>query len=513
MNRINTIIIVAITLFIIPFIALATDGYDYYYSGGKKIFLKRNPDKICVLTPKTNNSILLQQIDNKIYPNSSFDIIVKKLNDTITSHYFDINSEIMAPCYVDNYGNDIVPTNGIYIKLKDRSDYNILKSVSDKWGLKIVRQNKYLPLWYTLTITPESRKNSIEIANTIYETGLFKNCEPSFIYTIEDISWDLDISYQWGLHNSTRENIDINASSAWNIATGKGIKIGVIEGGGIETSHCDLFENIYPLCYDAELDIQQIAPNKYEDHATFVAGIISATRNNGIGISGVAPDAKLISVRTSYGTDFDSEYKALGILWACINGADILNCSWGTQYSDLLQDAINYVLTYGRNGKGCILVKSAGNTSSVVEEDGEIIKIQGEFTYPAGSIDNILVVGSCSRNGYRATDSAYGNALDVVAPGVTIYSIRTNNNFSHGSGTSAAAPHVAGLAALILERNPDLTGQQVRDIIEQNTIKIGSQEYTIVDGRPNGTWNEEYGYGLIDAYKALLATPKKEENY
>ena len=69
------------------------------------------------------------------------------------------------------------------------------------------------------------------------------------------------------------------------------------------------------------------------------------------------------------------------------------------------------------------------------------------------------------------------------------------------------------MAALILERNPDLTGHQVRDIIEQNTTKVGNLEYEIVEDRPNGTWNEEYGYGLIDAYKALLATPKKQEQY
>lgn len=73
--------------------------------------------------------------------------------------------------------------------------------------------------------------------------------------------------------------------------------------------------------------------------------------------------------------------------------------------------------------------------------------------------------------------------------------------------------YYSGGKKVFLERNPDLTGQQVRDIIEQNTTKVGDIPYTTVPGRPNGTWNEEYGYGLIDAYKALLATPRKEENY
>ena len=76
---------------------------------------------------------------------------------------------------------------------------------------------------------------------------------------------------------------------------------------------------------------------------------------------------------------------------------------------------------------------------------------------------------------------------------------------AYKDGTSMATPHVAGLAALILERNPRLTGQQVRDIIEKTSKKVGSTSYNI--NKPNGTWNSYYGYGLVDAHQALLATP------
>lgn len=105
----------------------------------------------------------------------------------------------------------------------------------------------------------------------------------------------------------------------------------------------------------------------------------------------------------------------------------------------------------------------------------------------------------------RANFSSTGPALDVVAPGVGIYSTIPNGGMDYMNGTSMATPHVAGLAALILERNPRLTGQQVRDIIERNSKKVGSTSYNI--NKPNGAWNSHYGYGLVDAHQALLATP------
>jgi|GEM_PF-6703157 len=111
--------------------------------------------------------------------------------------------------------------------------------------------------------------------------------------------------------------------------------------------------------------------------------------------------------------------------------------------------------------------------------------------------------------------SSYGANLDIVAPGSNIYSTSLNNKYGVGSGTSFAAPQVSGVAALILSVNPNLSPLEVRNIIECTAQKVNPEiyDYEINPKRPNGTWNREMGYGLLDAYAALLAaqetlTPK-----
>ena len=167
----------------------------------------------------------------------------------------------------------------------------------------------------------------------------------------------------------------------------------------------------------------------------------------------------------------------------------------------MIEDAIDNALFLGRNRKGCIFLKSAGNKGTASTPNGSSISYPGDYRA------EVLTVGSISKNGERSYFSSTGPALDVVAPGSDIYSTVPNGGIDKKKGTSMATPHVAGLAALILERNPQLTGQQVRNIIEKSTKKVGSTSYNVNVNRTNGTWNSYYGYGLVDAHKALLATP------
>ena len=271
--------------------------------------------------------------------------------------------------------------------------------------------------------------------------------------------------------------------------------------------------NIHPLSFDSESGTSpQVVYTGLVDsnHGTRCAGIIGAVKDNEIGLAGVAPNCKLMSISNSFEvTPFLQMKIADGMDWAWQNGADIISNSW---YSPIcytgIDEAINNAVTQGRNGKGCVVVFASGNANTA------------SVYYPA-NLPNVIAVGAIDYDGNRAFFSNYGSTLDIVAPGVNISTTKgpkaplqyhphpeeyldTIYRRFFG-GTSAACPHVSGVAALILSVNPYLSGQQVRDIIESTAQKVGGYNYQNTLNRPNGTWHAEMGYGLVDAYAAVVA--------
>lgn len=331
------------------------------------------------------------------------------------------------------------------------------------------------------------------MANELYETGLFASSVADFSSNDLYCSYDPLVGSQWGLYNSNYADMDISACAAWNYATGRNIKIGVLDQG-IDMDHIDLVENISSLSYDTETNTSPSI--LYGDHATHCAGIAAAARNNGIHVAGVAPDAKLVSISNSlHGTTNSRIRRADGINWAWRNGVDVISNSWGSSTKHpAINQAIYNAFRYGREGKGCVIVFAAGND------------YRRPVSYPANCNDTIIAVGAIEKTGSLAPYSNVGEKLDVVAPGSDILSTMPNNMTREMDGTSMACPHVAGLAALILERNPSLKVTEVNDLIEKNTKKI-TVDYPVI--KKNGSWNNDFGYGLIDAHKTLMNTPRR----
>lgn len=479
----------------------AQDSYYYYH--GTKMPLSEDATQIVSIAPKTENVSLS--------PSNGF-TLVKTISDTRSlikvyelSSSTTIKRAIAAntsasvniqPCYKSKCGNELIPNGYINVKLKSAADYSTLRKVAQQKGCEIIEQNPFMPLWYNLRVKDAPGRNAVDIANAIYETGKFASAFPSFTFDAVEISYDPNVYEQWGLYNSQYEGLDISLSQAWSYATGRGIKVAVVDQG-IDLNHQDLRDNIYPLSYDTET---RTSPSKvYGAHGTHCAGIIAAVRNNGIQVVGVAPDAKLMSVSNSLSTATNLEANlANGINWAWQNGADIISCSWWCEPDDLLEDAIDNAVTKGREGKGCVFVKSAGNYTWMHPTY--------DISYPGDYSPDVIAVSNMTKDGSIADDSCYGPNLLVTAPGSNILSTIPNNQVTTKSGTSMACPHVAGLAALILERNPSLTAKKVREIIAKNTKKVGSISYST--NKIYGTWNIKYGYGLIDAYKAVINTPR-----
>jgi serine protease len=408
----------------------------------------------------------------------------------------------------------------LYVKLKNASDLSLLHSYATNKNLIIVSQNQFMPLWYTLRCTRNTIENTLQIANYLFETGNFESSSPDFLFNnnedlisenipptnqnlISSCVTDPNFSQQWGLQNGYIDginpnqtfNYDINACEAWTISKGLGIKVAVIDGG-LDLNNTDMYNNIFNLSYNADTGLSP--SQNLNEHGTWVAGIIGSEQNNNYQISGVAPKSKLISVSMSGLSSPQGVLNRInGMNWAMTNGADVMNCSWRASYSlDLLNDAIRNISINGRNGLGTVIVYCAGNYDGIPQHS--------TMWYPAKSDLNLISVGSTTINGNRYIGSCFGTNLDVVAPGHNIITTASSNGLNYVTGTSFAAPHVSGIAALILSVNPCLSANQVRDIIEKTCQKVGSYAYATTADRPNGTWNIEMGYGLVDAHAAVL---------
>lgn len=478
----------------------------YYYCQGEKIPLTEVSDRMSVaVNSSTPVSISSEYSVVREIKDNSFRVLVcaddsPNVSRTGTASFKAklkgvSTAAMVSPCYKSENGDNIAITPYLNVKLKKAADYTLLEKAARENNLTIVSQDQFMPLWYILSVTTATNGTSLDIANKLYESGQFAEAIADFSSENDALcSYDPFVTQQWGLYNPDYDDIDISICGAWSYATGRGIKIGILDQG-VDVNHIDLAQNIYPLSFDTE---SGTSPAKlYDSHGTHCAGIAAAVRNNGIQVAGVAPDAKIVSISNSLRSSTNSRLKrADGFVWAYKNGVDVISNSWGssTQHP-AINEAIADAFKYGREGKGCIIVFAAGN-------DGNRFPV----AYPANCNDKIIAVGALDRDGTIAYFSQTGDKLDVVAPGVDVLSTIPNNDTISWPGTSMACPHVAGLAALILERNPRLTVTQVNDIIEKNTKKVGPNSYN--ETRKNGTWNRSHGYGLIDAEKALINTPR-----
>ena len=491
-------------LFVISCSIHATAQTDYYYYKGKKIPLTLNDKKVCVSMSKDNKDVSERIRANvqvlSTIKDETYDIFVITQSDyeKLTSQDFwkeDAKSVIITSCFFTEDNEEVVASPYLNVELKTEEDIDLLTSYAEKYKLRFgIWHSSLMPLWYVLAITPDSEKNSVECANELYESRDFAVAVPDFCSDDLTCSNDPFFNQQWGLHNNDSNylDIDISVCAAWNYATGENIKIAILDTG-VALNHKDLISNISSLSYDTE---NNTSPSViYGDHGTHCAGIAAAIKDNGKLIAGVAPEATIVSISNSMEGSTNSRLKrADGIIWAYQNDIDIISNSWSSgTYHYAIDEAIYNAFRYGRQGKGCVITFASGNNNS------------NSISYPANCNDTILAVGAINNTGARASFSNYGTKLDLVAPGVQILSTILNDTIGYKSGTSMACPHVAGVAALILERNSELSVDQVNSIICSNAKKLSGVNFNVT--KPDGSWNNQYGYGLVDAYNSVTHTP------
>lgn len=227
-------------------------------------------------------------------------------------------------------------------------------------------------------------------------------------------------------------------------------------------------------------------PIDEKGHGTHVAGIAGAMPDNGIGVAGVAWDCPLMAIRAGLSLGGSSRLQdddsAAAIVYAVDNGASVVNMSWGSEHrSFVIQDAIDYA--YAR---GAVLVAAAGNSQKPTA------------IFPA-AYRKVIAVASTEQNQQRFYQSNFGASVDIGAPGNVILSTQINNQYRLLTGTSMAAPHVAGVAALLLAKRPALTHEEVRHILVNTADPVYQEDSDALDER-------FVGAGTVNAERALFAS-------
>ncbi len=543
----------SIGLFVLFFINLCS------LSAQENLFYYAFKDKI-ELTP-LNNSIFVKYVEDFKKENaianlreSSLDISIKWHNNNIaeiSAHSEGIinvlKNKLMAELDVLTCQYSYITQEGANLGITDEILISFLPNVTAKqqdelyktFNITVVESNE---LYQKLIVSKET--NVINIANKIYESGLVSFSHPNFLTSAEllqVIPNDTYFNNQITCHNTGQvftdghlgmDDADIDAPEAWSLTTGSGNIIIAVLDEGVTSDHPDLPNTRQVRLGGSNFgdgDPNDPSPTGNMNHGNACAGVIAATMNNNQGIAGIAPNCRIMPIRiyNSNGTSIDVGDMADAIKFAVNNGADIISNSWAynsyhPSYLPVIVAAIDYAVS-----SNCVVVFAAGNDADV--------------RFPANvGFPEVITVGASDRDDQQSNYSPTSELIDIVAPSHRAYpwqiigetfemwsiDIQGDNGYNswHTSifpknppigeqlpnfgpnfqsysgrfgGTSHACPVVAGVAALVLSVNPNLTNLEVFNILTETADEVGG--YAYVNGKSN-----QMGYGRVNAFSAVM---------
>lgn len=367
----------------------------------------------------------------------------------------------------------------------------------DKFSLKKVESlNKIYHLSY------QNGEDPRRVAADFAKDPNIEYAEPIYIYPLLEIPNDPN-------YNNMTQFLQIEANTAWDVVKGEqGEVIVAIIDAGTDWRHEDLLANIWQNKDEIPNNGIDDDNNGYIDdtngwnfsnnsndptgnpdtpqnasHGTHVAGIAAAVTNNNIGVSSISWNCKLMPINVAHPTeDLSVLYGFEGIVYAVVNQADIVSCSWGSTGSYSLFDMEVIDFAYAN---GTLVVAACGNENL----DNDI------YHHFPSDYEHVLSVGATNKTSDdKASFSNYGNTVDVYAPGINILSTTPNNGYFNLSGTSMSCPLVAGLAALIKTQHPEWTVDQLREQIRVTADPID---------QVNPLYQGLLGKGRINAYQAV----------
>jgi len=313
-----------------------------------------------------------------------------------------------------------------------------------------------------------------QIADVLMATGDYEYVEPDWrVYPLATVPNDPQFNQQW--HHRAQ---NMNSVGAWDFETGGNEIILASCDTGVIPNHQDL--NPLVPGFNSTTNLAQVNGGVTNDllngHGTLVAGTMAARGNNGVGIAGAGWNFRVMPIRVSDRADGTADLSEIlqGARWASDNGAFVANCSYGGGNTSQSNTAGNYI-----RQRNALLVFATGN-DSVQDQNADRVFV--------------TLVGATTSTNAVANFSNYGIGVDVVAPGVGIRSTTRTGGYSNVTGTSFAAPLVAGVMGLVKSANPDLTADQVEQIIKDTAIDIGAPGFDIFAG-----------HGMVNASAAVQA--------
>lgn len=522
--------------------------YTYTFGGkyGKKRTLQVSHDRVVVRTRNardlsdavfSDESLAVLKEFNVELEFPDADVTILKTRDSVTDNLnmrerartaFKKEPELRfaGRVLVDEDGKTpVLYTENLFIKFYDQIKPSTCEQILAQHQLVVKQKPAYARNAYFVSAPEDTGLQVFALAEMLLNRDEVELCHPELIRKrglkrIHNDQWHLKATRIQGVSI----NADVKADLAHAITAGSGIIIAVIDDG-FEIDHQEFSAPGKVLhARDITFSSNDPRPKKPDNnHGTACAGVAAAS---GKEASGVAPDARLMPIRLY--SELGSAAEANAFKWAADHGADVISCSWGpvdgywndpgdpahtlmVDLPDHTRLAMDYAVDHGRSGKGCIITFAAGNGNEDIRYDGY------------ASYQKVIAVAACNDTGKRSVYSDYGSSVWCAFPsndigyapfshpapltsgiyttdrlGAAGYNPAGDYTGNFG-GTSSACPGVAGTVALMLSVNPELSWQQVRQIIRETAEKIDPE---------NGRYDAHghsiyYGYGRVHARNAV----------
>ncbi len=467
----------------------------------------------------------------------------------------------------NNPGSLVYVTNQLTVQFASGVTAAAIAQILQQYRLRQVKSVATLPNTFVVETTTATTENPIKLANRLMGQSTVLTAEPNVVIQTQTHYRPKDALYpkQWHLHHTGGPNLvsfsHVFAEKAWDVTRGSRAIVVAVMDDSVDISHPD-FQGLGKIVAPRDFKENDFLPMPGEpedNHGTACAGVAVA-EENGVGAVGVAPGCALMPLRTTGFVDDESIEQLFN--WAMTKGAAVISCSWGPSAVyfplSLRQRAVlTQAATQGRNGKGCVIVFAAGNanrpTSGTLNERGwPNNALNGATQWLGGFVvhPDVITVSACTSLNKKSAYSNWGPDISVCAPsnnappgiglpetgyiatppevtvptpglGIVTTDRRGRDGYDASDftldfgGTSSATPLVAGVAALVLSANPDLTAAEVRQILQQTADKIVDTDPDPQFGFRQGSYAANghspwFGYGKVNAFKAVQMATQRQ---